>query len=46
MCFNKLINISRHFSEITDPKNHRAKRNAPDVIYPEFIIVIDYRLYK
>ncbi|EFN68351.1 A disintegrin and metalloproteinase with thrombospondin motifs 1 [Camponotus floridanus] len=32
--------------KITDPKNHRAKRNAPDVIYPEFIIVIDYRLYN
>ncbi|KAL0123318.1 hypothetical protein PUN28_005686 [Cardiocondyla obscurior] len=33
--------------KITDPENSsRVKRDSPDTIYPEFIIVADYSLYK
>ncbi|XP_072752200.1 A disintegrin and metalloproteinase with thrombospondin motifs like [Anoplolepis gracilipes] len=32
--------------KIANPEGHRAKRNAPEVIYPEFLIVIDYKEYK
>lgn len=33
-------------SEIADPVSHRAKRDAPEIIYPECLIVIDNKLYK
>ncbi|XP_067215400.1 A disintegrin and metalloproteinase with thrombospondin motifs like isoform X2 [Linepithema humile] len=29
--------------KITNPETHRAKRSAPDVIYPEMLVVLDYR---
>ncbi|XP_012224732.1 A disintegrin and metalloproteinase with thrombospondin motifs like [Linepithema humile] len=32
--------------KITNPETHRAKRNAPDVIYPEMLVVLDYREFK
>ncbi|CAL1683343.1 unnamed protein product [Lasius platythorax] len=32
--------------KIEDPASHRVKRNAPEIIYPECLIVIDNRLYK
>lgn len=40
---------SDHYADlkIADPKSEkREKRNAPDTIYPEFIIVADYSIYK
>lgn len=38
-----LINI-RALPEFTDPEDEK-KRDAPDIIYPEFIIVADYSLF-
>jgi len=32
--------------KITDPEDEEVKRNAPDIIYPEFIIVADYTIYR
>jgi len=39
-----LINLGS--LEITDPEDQKVKHNAPDIIYPEFIIVADYNIYK
>lgn len=32
--------------EITDPEGDGVKRNSPDVIYPEVLVVVDYSMYK
>lgn len=38
-----LINI-RVLSEFTNPEDDK-KRNSPDIIYPEVIIVADYSIF-
>ncbi|KAG5323420.1 VMP03 metalloproteinase, partial [Pseudoatta argentina] len=32
--------------KITDPEGQEVKRNIPDIIYPEFLVVADYSIYQ
>jgi len=43
----RTISISSfYFTEIADPVGRRTKRDAPSIIYPEILVVVDYNEYK